>query len=593
MADVSAADYNLLQEAKDVLPEITVTEWTPELKPTALGGDDKNGESEQASQEDEAAEILRQMEHYFSEENLPHDAHLLGLFEDGEGTVSFNEVCSFKALRTWARTSKQKTRVKEVLKRSELIEVVGNSKHPRIRRKVPLETAPTITPRVRRDGPAAKVVPADKPWLTKGMMKPTGFEEGAEDDATPDDDTAYPPDESFTQRIETAIARFCARRKMHQDVRKIFDKFLTYGGLRGGQAQFIGGLNGKAEDDLTAKEKAERSAHYGIAESVLDGLDDGTPPTWTVDFVEVVKGFLSSHFTAYFAWYDQGQVKTATNVLRNFNRYLLIHKLCPEYEDQITAAIEVCNVAEKEFPKLAMVDKHLPGGFNVACSMLFYGHHSNQLAQGDWAQGTEGGSWNVEEAWSVFRTSVFAHGSKEQIAEVELAKGDRNYFGPASDLKVGLEMVTIEMPDKTAQGIYDAASEKSSIIKPMGKLRCREWGVPSAPPRDLPPDVRDARRNPDPNFEYEFLLEASTLEFCYPGCKFEAVVKQLKPGFIWIDYLETTYASFFTWLANEKIREWKEPGPPKEWMVRQNEKRDNGVGMELETVPDGDEELGW
>lgn len=37
---------------------------------------------------------------------------------------------------------------------------------------------------------------------------------------------------------------------------------------------------------------------------------------------------------------------------------------------------------------------------------------------------------------------------------------------------------------------------------------------------------------------------------------------------------------------NERIREWKEPGPPTGWMTRQNEKK-NGGGMEL--VPDDDE----
>lgn len=551
----------VLQEAKDTLPEITVTDWVPTATaapPTIQQNDDQDPRAE------EAAEIIRQVEHYFSEENLPHDAHLLGLFQEGEGTVSLNEICGFKAMRKF----KPRSWVKDVIKRSTVVEVCGNGK--RLRRRVPLQTVPTVTPRVNRDV-QKKVAPADKPHLTKNMMKPTGFEEGADEKVTAEDleqdSIDYPSDEAFTQRIQTAVMRFCARRTMHQDYKKVFDKYMAFGGFRGGQAQFIGGLDGKGQDELTRRERAERTQYYSIEESVLDGLDgaNGTK-TWSVDFESLVKAFMSSHFTTCFAWYDKEQVKLATNVIRNFHRYLLLHRVCPEYEDQINAAIKACDLAESELPRLAVVDKSLPGGFNMACSMLFNGHHSNQLAQGDWAQGTEGGSWTTEEAWAAFTTGVFAHGTPEQIKAVESAKGDAGRLREAEDFPVGLEVVSIEMPSESVKKIYQCAAAKNSFIKPMGKIRCMEWKVPNAPPVDWPSHVRYAPLNPDPSREHEFIIEQDTLKFCYPGCKFACVVKQLEIGVVWIDYLQSTYASFFTWLANEKIREYKPPGPPKEWM---------------------------
>ena len=569
---------------------ITVTDWKPASPPAAIAANENDGEEDELT--GEAMDMLKQIEYYFTEKNLPHDAHLLGMFKEGDGTVSFNEICSWKAMRTW---SKRKPWIKRMLKHSTLIELCGDGKHPRLRRKMPLETTPTVTPKLNRN--AKKVAPPDQPWMTKGMMKPTGFEEGAVDvDDTEQDSIDYPADEAFTSRIQTAIARFCGRRKFHQNHAKIFNKFLDFGGFRGGQKQFVGGDN-KADEDLTTKDKAEKNSHFNISEDVLDGMDasKGTP-AWSVDFEGLAKAFFSSHFMVFFAWYDIQEVKLATNVIRKFYNYLLVHKVCPEYEEQVKAAIKVCDLAEEELPKLAQVDRHLPGGYNVACSMLFKGHHSDQLAQGDWAQGTQGGNFTAEQAWMVFKTGIFAHGTKEQIQAVELMKNDFTTAGPFKELEVGLEIVAIEMPNDGAKAVYACAlkEDKENIIKPMGKIRCKEWKVPTAPPTDLPAGVRDARRNPDPSREYVFILEESTLESCFVGCKIAATIKTLQPGIHWIDYHEATYASFYTWLANEKIKEWKEPGPPKEWMVRQNAKK-NGMGTELETVPDddSDDELDW
>lgn len=592
MADVDAAGLRL------ATPDIIVTEWSAENQAATINaGEDR----EQGSREGEATEVLRQMEHYFSEENLPHDAHLLGMFEEGDGTVSFNEVCAFKAMRKWARQNKQKTWIKQVLKQSTLIEVVGSSKHPRIRRRLPLQTPLTVTPKVNRNT-AARAVPADKPWLTKGMMKLTGFGDGAEDTGLTAEDmeqdrSDYPADESFVQRIETAVTRYCARRKMHQDVRLVFTKYLIFGGFNGGQAQFVGGTDDIADSGLTTTEKAEKNQQYSIWENAAEGLEegkDGTPATWTVDFEDVVKGFLSSQFMAHFNWKDDKQIKTATNVLRNFNKYLLLHRVCPEYDDQITAAIDVCNMAEKELPELAMVDQNLPGDFNKACSMLFGGQQADQLVHGDWDEGISDASWTQDQAWAVFCTGVIVHGTQGQkiMAQLsQLSKNDITIFGAATDIEVGLEIVAIEMPGAKAEEVYERAHKENPIIKPMGKLRCKEWKVPHADPVDLPLGITDPRHDPNPNRGYLFLLEVSTLKHCYPGCKFTATVKKLGCGILWIDQFENTYPTFYTYLANEVIRDWKEPGPPREGMVRQNAKWQNGAGMELEVMLGDDEEL--
>jgi hypothetical protein len=49
----------------------------------------------------QTAEIIRQIDHYFSDDNLRQDAHLLGLIKEGNGTVSLNEVMGFKRMRKY------------------------------------------------------------------------------------------------------------------------------------------------------------------------------------------------------------------------------------------------------------------------------------------------------------------------------------------------------------------------------------------------------------------------------------------------------------------------------------------------------------
>lgn len=94
-------------------------------------------------------------------------------------------------------------------------------------------------------------------------------------------------------------------------------------------------------EDYTKKEIAELTSYYGVSEQVMDGLNNEyseKEATWIVDFEGVAKAFFSSEFLNYFDWYDEDQVKTATNVLRNFYNYLLLHDVCPEYKKDLLAA---------------------------------------------------------------------------------------------------------------------------------------------------------------------------------------------------------------------------------------------------------------
>ena len=146
----------------------------------------------------QAAEIIRQIDFYFSDDNLRQDAHLLGLFKEGKGTVSLNEILSFSKMRQF----KPPLAVKEAVKQSTVVEVIGK----RLKRRYPLTKPLLVTPRTNLNC-LKKVVPEDKPWLTKAMLEPTGFEEYATDGPVKpqeyeDERRGYDPGNAFTLRIE-------------------------------------------------------------------------------------------------------------------------------------------------------------------------------------------------------------------------------------------------------------------------------------------------------------------------------------------------------------------------------------------------------
>lgn len=93
----------------------------------------------QAEPHPQTDEIIRQVEFYFSDENLPHDSHLLSKTgPSGQEWVSLSEILSWKKMRAF----KPPSRVKASLCKSQKLEVWRNKF---IRRKDPI-TVPSKLP---------------------------------------------------------------------------------------------------------------------------------------------------------------------------------------------------------------------------------------------------------------------------------------------------------------------------------------------------------------------------------------------------------------------------------------------------------------
>jgi hypothetical protein len=554
----------------------------------------------------ESAAILRQVEYYFSDNNLASDAHLLSRTgPTGDGWVSISEILGFKKMRAF----KPKARVIKSLESSDQLELL---KGKFIRRKTPLSIPIRVVPKIseKRDRDRKLV---DKPWLTKGILSASGFEEYATDGPiTPqqyeEEKKLFDPEESFVTRIDAAVNRFLKNRKMHQYSAGVFQKFLTFGGFSNVQHMFTGGIGKKELEEYDKEQIDQITARYGVSDRALQGLDEDQEggPSWVVDFEGMAKAFFSSEFMQRFDWTNEQVLLETTNLLRKFYNYLLGHDACPEYRDDIFAARAVCDLAEEELPKLAQLDRGLPGSFNIACSTLhggMYAHIRPIDPEAEWVHPDDRIGLSDRDAWAIFSAAIAAHGTEAQTRDI-LAAHHHNQRLPVrttttededeegeGEHDIGFEILRIEPPSDASTRLYADDRLTHTIIQPTAQLHCVAWDPPHRPSRDLPAALLARRRAARHRRPYVFVVDAALLRSCVPGMKFEATFRELACGVLWLDAVDIVYPSFFTWTRNELLREWREPGPPKAWMRR----RDGGkeeVEQEEVVVVEGGEDGG-
>lgn len=247
------------------------------------------------------------MEYYFSDENLVTDLHLLQCCGGRDNLpVSISRIRGFKKMRQF----KNKQLVVDALRKSTTLEVTEDNKH--VKRRVALVGKCLLDPDFQNEGdedddeiaydPRTKrqihhpvpLLSQKKeelpPGVTKGMLKPTGFEEShVEGPLTPAEAEAelamYDPDKSFVERIELAIQRFKQKRRMHEMYAKIFNKWMRYGGVDCAPRMFSG-LSKQEMKDMTAEEIARGTATHHVP------FERADTKKWTVDFVGVAEAFL-------------------------------------------------------------------------------------------------------------------------------------------------------------------------------------------------------------------------------------------------------------------------------------------------------------
>ncbi|KAF2838698.1 hypothetical protein M501DRAFT_1031764 [Patellaria atrata CBS 101060] len=510
-------------------------------------------------------EIRRQVEYYFSDENLPTDMHLLEKCGGCENNpVPIKHICGFSKMRKY----KPYLQVVEALRRSDFLEVTEDKK---VKRRVPISRScldldwkekndgidklnsnskPTM-PRPERLPDAPKVVDprATKPGMTKGMLKPTGMEEYfADAPVTPaefeEERAMYDLENDFHERIETAIQRYKARRKFHQGPKRVFDALMHYSGIYSGPKQFTGNLTPEEMERYDAGDIARLNATHFVGE---DKYDD---TKWSVDFVGVAQGFLSSNLMTFIHSLPSPDPRIATHVLQNFYNYLLHHNVCVEHTDAIYKARAVCKQHDAEWPLVEGAGHAMPGAFSVACSTLFGGYFENVYIGGEdhWSVGYNFKHGNVgmstEEARIVFTTGIAAYGTDTMFAllfpSANISNSDPNsafkLIDPLTRIRVGctldlgLEVIGKSPASPEIRAVYDGQTHllhgRDTKLKPLGILQVRYWNPPGFEEWDLPDSVLAELASLEGR-TFDLWLEDEVLEMCFVGMKMEGKLRSL------------------------------------------------------------------
>ncbi|POS78713.1 hypothetical protein DHEL01_v202897 [Diaporthe helianthi] len=210
----------------------------------------------------------------------------------------------------------------------------------------------------------------------KSKTRASGFEDGfADPPVTPMEYAAER--KIYDPRIEECIQRYMSRRRLTNERRTLFTKYLALGGVDTDQRQFTGTAKHvkdmKEDDEYDADNFREVTANEGLSrdwEEMGKYYNPHYPEHWDVDFAGVVAGFLGDWLprTWGLSVHDN---KLAADTILNFLRYIQHHDVCPEYADNLFQARKICELSCTEIPRVGEVSRAMPGDFNLACQVLF------------------------------------------------------------------------------------------------------------------------------------------------------------------------------------------------------------------------------
>ncbi|KAL9597136.1 MAG: hypothetical protein Q9219_005358 [cf. Caloplaca sp. 3 TL-2023] len=397
----------------------------------------------------------------------------------------------------------------------------------------------------------------------RGLAAPSGFEEFYVDaPLTPaefeEEQGLYEPDIEFPRRIETAIQRYCARRRMDSAKKDVFDKYLSFGGISSGPKQFSGGLNTEDMADMNAADIALMKAIHFV-----DLEKWGDDDAYDVDFESCAKAFFSSRAPWVYdlSGTDREQhVKSKTNVIRNFLNYLLHHNVCPEYDAQILHARAVCDQTEKELPMVMRTQSNFPGDFQTACSEIFGGSFQGTCGQNiGWTSSCQGSAGiSPEVAMKTFKAGMATHAS-DDLARTYMEQSKTLDITAVKVYNTGLEVSELVRASKEVKDFYKGHPAAKGL-KPLGRLIAKTWELPYKLPRDLTDEERAAEGASAKAVEtHSFLVEDYVLETCFVGMKFEATVREMSFGLKYFDTVAGVFCSFYTLLPNELMIGWRVP----------------------------------
>ncbi|KAK1752259.1 Argonaute complex, subunit Arb1 [Echria macrotheca] len=402
----------------------------------------------------------------------------------------------------------------------------------------------------------------------KGKKRATGFEEYyCDPPMTPAEfeeerEVQYPLHRPFVNRIEDAIRRYRASRRLDNERSKAFTRYLLLGGVDATARQFTGisGLDDEFMEERTKTDVRDMAADDVIARGEAGKWDarfynPDYPEHWDVDFAGVAAGFFSESLLAV-SCSDMRSYRVGVEVVSNFLNYLDRHDVCPEYIDDIRKARQICEVAPDEMTAIMDVCEHLPGLYNTAASMLFPQEIEDEMLGSYSPPSAE--DLDKDQARTVFGVNLALLLDPEHGQRVG-AKAAEQKLGVIETTKQAFEIVNISLADEKARARYGKinkylARDKFKVER-CGYLTVRPTVVQDR--YDVPAGMAAPAKVGDDSLV--FFLEEKLLKRLKVGMILELVVATMNEGVRFIRHVLNVYPTFHTFLPQELMLRYKAP----------------------------------
>ncbi|CAI7638644.1 unnamed protein product [Penicillium palitans] len=392
-----------------------------------------------------------------------------------------------------------------------------------------------------------------RPKSQRGENAPSGFEPFyADAPMTPqefeENKTIYDP------RIDEGIKRFLYKRRLEPYRRKVFLKYLQYGGVSVGPNHSQG---------VTPSELKEMTKEEAMQARCTTAIFPKQGKPYPISFNDVATGYLTGYYMGYYNPDTEEEIKVCTDTMKNFFTYLLYHDVCPEQKEDLEEARKICDRSAKElWMNQQLVHHQGPGDFNRGCSVLFGGYYFEDVEDPD--------AWtNVRYADQVVFTSEMAR--KVVKYGIAIAGNDRTArkFKLLADRDMveakkvpdidGFEIISVEQPTEETVSYYN---ELCPDLSPVGKIRAKEFRDPARGPFDLAPwEKVDWDAGFAPAYEFEFLVEAELFVHILPDMKIITKVFETNFGQYYFDEILSVLPSFYKFMYNDWMLDYVEPAP--------------------------------
>ncbi|KAH6632179.1 Argonaute complex, subunit Arb1 [Chaetomium tenue] len=389
----------------------------------------------------------------------------------------------------------------------------------------------------------------------------TGFEEFYCDppltvaEHSEEKDVIYPPHRPFVDRIEECVQRFRARRRMSPERELLFSRYLVLGGIDATVRQFQGTRN--IGDDVLA-DSTKSAVREMTADDVIQRGVDGNrsvrfynpnyPDHWDVDFTGVAAGFVSEHLPQLVGAKTE-QFFMGVDVVLNFLKYVDRHDVCPEYADDVRAAQKICLKALEELPAITELLRRLPGHFNTSIRVLHMKPEDDD-------------SWNFS-ASSDQAVPDIKYARASQAATLSILMGPNRFpadpeWSVTDKAEQTFEVLSIDPPSDATRAKYKAINQHLTsfpdiptcgTITARSVIICEGW------------DNAAATSPPDAGKKCQFVLEEGILRLLVVGMKLTMGVCTLNVGLKFIQYIRGIRPSFYLFLPQELMFQYKEPVP--------------------------------